>query len=133
MPMEESMIARLAGVSGIAALVGDRISWFGRVRGDALPALALSKISPGREWTHGGPIELDRPRVQIDHWAATETEAVALARAVQAELEVQADVGGTRFHPAMLDGEGWTDEGEQDGGAPLFRISRDYFFYHEQI
>ena len=131
--MEEALITRLAGVSAVADLVDDRISWFARVRGDGVPALSLGKISPGREWTHDGPSGLDRPRVQIDHWAATETEAVALARAVQAEMEVQADVAGTRFHPAMLDGEGWTDEGEQDGGAPLFRISRDYFFYHEQI
>lgn len=131
--MEEDLIARLAGVSSIAALVGDRISWFGRQRGDALPALMLSKISPGREWTHTGPDGLDRPRVQFDCWAAGDGDAAALARALRDALELSADVGTTRFHPAMIDGEGWSDDGEQDGGAQLFRISQDYLFFHETL
>lgn len=132
------MITRLTGVTAIADLAGDRISWFARVRGDAGPAVVLNVISAGRMWTHDGPDGLDHPRLQVDSYGETELQAVALARAVRTELEQAADValpGGVvwRFHPAMQDGEGWAHEGEQDGGAPLFRVSRDYFLYHQQF
>lgn len=131
--MEEALITRLAGATAIADIADDRISWFARVRGDGFPALLLSKISPGREWTHDGPDGLDGPRVQFDCYARDEVTAATLARAVQAELEQAADVDGWRFHPAFLAGEQWIDEGEQDGGEPLFRVSLDFIFYHEEI
>lgn len=133
MPMEEDLVARLTGDAAVAAIVGQRVSWFGRQRGDGFPALVLSKISPGREWTHDGPDELDRPRVQIDAYSDDPDEALALSRAVRAEMETTADVGDTRFHPAMIDTDQLVDDGELDGGQPLFRAVQDYQFYHEEI
>lgn len=133
MAMEEALLTRLTGAAGIAALAGNRVSWFGRQRGDAVPLVVLSKISPGREWTHTGPDGLDRPRVQFDCYAADTAAAAALGRAVQAVMETAADVAGWRFHPAMIDRDEWIDLGEQDGGAPLFRVSQDYLFYHEEL
>lgn len=129
MPMEEALVARLVAA---ATPAGERISWFGRQRGDALPAGVLFKVSPGEDWTHEGPDGLLHPRVQIDSYAATETDAAALSRAIHAEMQLQRTVGGVTFYPAQLAGEQWIDEGEQDGGDPLFRVSQDFQFYHEE-
>ena len=137
--MEAALIARLVGAAAVNAIVakdvaGDEaISWFGRQPKDELPALTLTLVSPGREWTHSGPDNLDRPRVQIDCWADTSTEAAALALAVRAEMEQARDQSGVRFHPAMLAGAQWADEEELDGGARIFRISQDWLFYYEEI
>lgn len=133
MAMEEDLVARLTGDAGVAALVGDAVSWFGRVRTDALPALILQKVSPGREYDHAGPDGLDGPRVQFDCMATTATDAVALSRAVIACMEPAATVGDTKFHTAFLEGEIWIDESEQDGGDALFRLALDFVFYHEEI
>lgn len=133
MPMEEALVERLTGVTAIGNLAGDSVSWFARQRGDPVPAIAMLKISPGRDWTHDGPDGLDRPRVRFDYWGATADQAVALQRATQAEMETTVDVGSTRFHPGMLEAERWIDEGEQDGGEGLFRLQQEFLFYHEEI
>lgn len=133
MAMEEDLIARLIGSTAIGAMIGDRANWGGRVRGDAPPSITLHKVSPGREWTHDGPDGVDRPRVQFDCFGATDDAAAALSRLVRAEMETPAEIGATQFHPAMLEGEQWIDEGELDGGDPLFRVLLDLMFYHEEL
>lgn len=137
MSMEADLVARLIADAGVAAVAGTSVSWFSRNRADELPALVLSKISPGREWSHSGPDGLDHPRVQFDSYARVQEQAQALAVAVQVLMEAGGDVvgsgGTTRFHPAQLEGELWSDEGEQDGGLPLFRITQDFTFYFEEI
>lgn len=133
--MEEELIARLKAAAGIAALIDGpkRISLFERVRDADLPALTVLVVSVEDGWSHEGPTGLDWKRVRIDCWAATRPAVVALARAVRAEMQEQRDRDGVRFHPARRDAERSIDEGEQDGGSPLFRVSQDYTFYHEEI
>lgn len=128
MPIEEALAARLT-----AALGDARVSSFGPNRGDAYPKTVFNEISPGEEWTHEGPNSIARPRVQMDHYGRTRSEVTARARAAKAEMRVAATVAGVRFEPAQCDGERWIDEGEQDGGQPLFRISQDFLFYFEEI
>lgn len=128
--MEEALVARLVAAGTTAA---DRISWFGRVRGDGLPAVELTLISPGEEWTHDGPDGLDRPRVRFDIYAATDVGAVALGRAIRAEMQGEATVGGVLFHPARLEASRMLDAEEETGGDPLFRLQHEYLFYHEEI
>lgn len=132
MAMEEDLVARLVADAGVSALVGEAVSWFERNRDDALPALVLTKVSPGRDYTHGGADGLDGPRVQFDCLGRTGTEAVALKRAVVACMEQAATVGDTLFHIAFLEGENWIAQGEQDGGEALFQLSLDFIFYHEE-
>lgn len=129
MAMEENLVSRLVALGTTA---GSRVSWFGRQRGDALPAIQLTKVYPGRDWTMAEPDNLDRPRVQIDCWAASAGAAATLARAVRSGMESSATVSTTLFHPAMLDGEGWDEEESPDGGARLFRVRMDFQFYHEE-
>ncbi|MGX7926461.1 hypothetical protein ACWPMX_07795 [Tsuneonella sp. HG094] len=127
--MEEALVARLVAANTSAE---DRISWFGRARGDGLPAVALTLVSPGEEWTHDGPDGLDRPRVRMDIYAATDLGALALGRELRAVMHGEATVAGVRFHPARLEASRTLDGEEQDGGDPLFRLQHEYLFYHEE-
>lgn len=130
MAMEEALVARLVSLNTSA---GERVSWGAPARGDAPPYTVLSDISTTEEWTHDGPDGLDQSLIQFDHYGATPEEAIALAREIKPEMQVEATVGGVKFHPAMLaDKAGPTDEGEQDGGAPLWRVRHDFQFYHEE-
>lgn len=130
--MEEDLVARLGADATIAGLCGVRISWFGRQRADVLPALALTKVSPGREYDHDGADGLDNPRVQVDCWTDDPDDLLALRDAVLAEMEASATTGGTTFHPATLEGEGWDEEVNPDGGQRLFRARLDFRFFHEE-
>jgi len=132
MAFEEALVARLTGASAVSALVGSRVSFFGRQRADSLPTISLTKVSPGRQWSHDGPDNLDRARVQVDCWALTDTAALALSRAVLGVLEVSATVGSTVLHPAMLDGESFDEELSAEGGARIFRVRQDFMIYHEE-
>ena len=135
MAMEEAVIARLKQDAGVAALISgpNRISWFERIEGAALPALTLLAVSTDDGWSHDGPTGLDRARLRIDCWADTRTAAKALARAVRPVMEAGGDQDGIRLHPARRVSERDFDEGEQDGGDALFRVSQEYQLYHEEI
>lgn len=133
MAMEEALVERLTESAPISAYAGQRVSWFWFQRGDTGTRIALTMVSPGENWTHEGPDGLLHPRIQVDCRAETASAAVALARAVTAEMHQAADVAGVRFHPAQKVGERFVDEGEQDGGLHFYRVSLDFLFYHETI
>lgn len=133
MAMEEALVERLTGDATIAAIAGNRVSWFWFQRGDAGARIALVKVSPGEFWTHQGPDGLPKPRVQFECRAETAVAAMALSRAVIAEMHQAADIGSVRFHPAQLVGEQFIDEGKQPGGAQFYRVSLEFLFYHETI
>lgn len=127
--MEEALVARLLAASAISAIVGGRVNWGERPQKEGLPAITLSVISPGRNYTHGGADDLASPRVQIDCWARTYLSAKSLARAVRDTLEPPATQGAIKFSASFLDGE--RDLGPEDvgGGAKVFRISLDFIVW----
>lgn len=135
MGMHEGLVALLTGAPGVAAIAADRVSWFEIARGlqesPQYPALLLTEISPGREYTHDGPDELDQGQVQFDCWALTSLAALNLARAVLAVMEAGGIAGGWKFHPAQLLRRR-TDIEDLDGGSTLYRVSLDIEFFHEE-
>lgn len=136
MSMEADMLARLVGVAGLSP-VGTRIAWGERPRGSSpeFPALVLTQVSPGREWTHDGPDGLDFPRVQFDFYGPSPEQLRTLFIALRDELEATpfTDQGGTRFHQAFLETRvGPTAEDLVDG-VRIFRIRCDFQFHHESI
>lgn len=135
MAMEEALIARLKAAAGVSVMADGpgRITYFERTRAAGLPAISVLTVSVDDGWTHDGPTGLDWVRMRIDSWASTRSEAIALKSAVREEMQQARDVDGIRFHPARRDAERSIDEGEQDGGDPLFRVSQDYTFYHEEL
>lgn len=130
MGMKVDLVTRLTSNPAIAALVGYEVTWGDRFRGGALPAITLLMVSPGRDYDHSGPNGEDEPRVQFDSWGRTDEEADAVATAIRSCMELPAIVGETQFEEGFLDSEATVDEGEQDGGEALFRVSQDYIFLH---
>ena len=126
MPMEENLVARLSALA-----TGATVDWFDRPRG-SFPAIVLTKVSPGRDWTMDGPDGLDEPRVQIDCWSRRKDEAAGLARSVLAELEQERTVGTTLFHPASLESERYAAD-DLDGGGVAYRVQQDFMFYHQEV
>lgn len=132
MAMEEDLVTRYTAAAPIAAIVAaGAIGWLDRPRG-LFPALVLTKVSPGREWTFDGPDGLDQPRIQHDCWALTKAQAVALARAVLAEAEQQRTVGATTFEPADLELERWPEPEGLEGVGPVFRVQLDLMFFFSE-
>jgi len=136
--MEADLVARLAAWPAVAAVIGvtrgvASISWGLPLQGTARPWLVLSKVSPGRDYTHSGPDGLDGPRVQFDALADLQDDALALGIAVRACIEAGGTQGDTKFSRGFLEADSWIDEGEQEGGRPLYRFSQDMLFYYEEI
>lgn len=129
MPMEEALVARLTGVTAISNIVGTNISWFERPR--AFPAVTLTEVFSGREWTQDGPDGLDAPRVQFDCWSTKPSQAEAIARLILAEMEqlTPVTVSGWVFYPAWLE-QRIRDAEQIDGGAVIYRTALDLNFHH---
>lgn len=138
MSMEANLVARLAANAGVSAAVGRlsgiaSISWGLPIQGAPLPWLVITKIDPGRDYTHSGADGLDGPRLQFDALGETQDAALALANAVMTAIETGGTQGTTKFYPGFLEAENWIDEGQLEGGRQLYRLSRDYLMHHEEV
>ncbi len=125
--MEADLVARIAAM-GLA--VGNRVSWVDRPKADALPAITLTRISPGRSYTHDGAIAQKDARVQADVWARSHVEAAQIEAALIAALEPAATVGSTKFGRAFLNGSPDLPT-DMLGGVKVFRRAPDFQVWHE--
>lgn len=132
MAMEEALRAQLTANAGLAALVGSRVSWGLRPRGNALPAVALHLIGAGPDYTMDGASGLAQSRVQIDCWALSYADMAAVARAVTAALSgLSFTVEGVVFQGLFLDsGRDLPDEGTPPDEM-FFRRSLDFMIWHD--
>ena len=136
MGMEADLLTRLGAVTGLAPLSG-RIAWIERPRKSSpeFPALVMTIVSPGRQWTLSGPDNLDRPRIQFDFYGTSLDQLRDLFAAFRDEMETTpfVDVGATRFHPAMLDTQRDMPAEDLANGIRIFRFNADFQFYHETV
>lgn len=79
--------ALLISDSGVAALAASRIHANRLPQNTAYPCAVLTLISTRGEHSHDGASNLNDDRWQMDCYAATVDEAVALARAIDARLD----------------------------------------------
>lgn len=77
----------LVAAPGVTALVGQRIAPFPHAQGTALPYVTLQRISLVPENHFRGDGDLDAVRVQLDAWATTRSEALAVAAACRTALQ----------------------------------------------
>lgn len=116
-----------------SAIIGENVSWVERPAGKSLPWITLQGVSSGREYTHAGVDALATPRVQADVWGRSHLEVTTLGDALIATLEPAADVGGTRFGRAFVDGDRDFEPEIIGGGTKVFRRSIDFFIWHEPL
>lgn len=131
MTLPGALRARLLANATLAGLVS-KMAWGGLPQGSTLPYVRLTKVAPGQEWTHEGPITLVNPRVQIDAWAATDVAAQAIADALQAEMQrlTPVTIGGWTFYPpGWLQSDTGPDVEDLTGGGKGYKVMHDYSFW----
>jgi hypothetical protein len=124
--------ARLKANSTLSELAGTRMDWGGVPQGSALPYIRLTKVAPGRDWTHDGPNPLVNPRVQLEFYGATAKQAADLAAAAQAEMERLDEVtveGWTFLPPGQIEIEQGPEPDDLPGGITVYRLMHDYSFF----
>lgn len=127
--MEEELIARLLGETSLTDLVGERINLGERPQGEALPAIRILQISPGRSYIHSGACTLSNPRIQFDCYGATSLSALAVKRALTAILETKATEGTVDFSHSLLDAERGPLVEDTGGGSKVHRYSSDFIVW----
>lgn len=121
--MEEELLALLAADAAVAALVGTRIEWGARRQGAAMPDILLRRIGGGPGETLAGTDGLVVTRVQVDCYAATYAQALAVGRAVEAALHAHRGGG---FQGVFLAGRREEREGGTNEADRPFRQSLDF-------
>lgn len=129
------LLTRLRADAGLAALCGTRIAWFeaGRSWVRTYPQVVLTEITPGREYTHEGPDELDRPRVQFDVMAADGAGAQAVESALLAEMEGTATAGATQFHEGFLEDRRTLEPVDLGDQVRVFGLQMDFTFHWQSV
>ena len=130
--MQEALRAKLLANAALAARVRE-IVWDERNQNGPLPALVLTLISPGREYTHDGWDGLNDSRVQADVWAKTPAEALAVFRALVPAIEPETTVGGWILGPAFLEDDGGGSSEDLGGGAKIFRRRSDWMIMNRPV
>lgn len=133
MGWRDDLATRLMADAAVAAELGERIAWFEAWRswGRTFPQLVLEEISAGREYTHDGPDELDRPRVQANLLGDPATDFEAAEAAVIAAMEAGGTAGSTVFHPGFVDGRRTLEPADLGDGTRVMGISIDFVFHWE--
>lgn len=131
--MEEALRTALAGDGTVAALAGTRIHWSERPQGSVLPTIVLHRIAGGRDYHGAGASGLVRSLVQVDCWAATYTDAKALARATAAAVSgLASTISGTELQGVFIRSE--RDMAPEPGGGAerYHRVSLDLEIWHDE-
>lgn len=132
MELQDAFRSRLLAAGALTALVDDRVHWGKRPQNGALPALVLTKVAPGQDWTHDGPDSLVNPWVQIDVYGASLPSVSSVASALQAEMQRIdiVNVEGWKFlPPATLEGDQWPEAQDLAKGGSSYRIMHSYRFW----
>jgi len=113
--LRDGLVAHLKANAGVAALVVDRVYHEGMPQNVVYPAVAYAKTSVERFQTLAGPSSLVKARVNVDVWAKTSAEAIALADAVKDALDgVTGSLGGLSIQSCSYVSEADLSEFEGD-------------------
>jgi hypothetical protein len=94
MTVEESIVSRLLVDQAVADLVSDRIRPHTRDQDPAaIPAITFQRLATDENMTTEGPDTSGKVSLQVDVWAATPDEAMAVSLAVRATLAGAPGVG----------------------------------------
>jgi hypothetical protein len=128
--MEEDLMARLLAAAALHDIVCCNIYFDERPDSSILPAIVITKISPGREYDHAGWDGLETPRYQFDVMAGSRSVVSSIARALIATLEPAATVGGTKFGRSFLEGDADLTP-QRSGNVKIRRRSLDFIIWNE--
>ncbi|EQA96847.1 tail completion protein gp17 [Sphingobium baderi] len=130
--MEADLIARLLADSGLSALVDSRMNILVRPQMEALPAITLQKVAPGRAYTFSGADGAHGTLMQFDAWGKRISDVKPIMAALTAALEQPSTVGGTQFGMSFLQSERDSLE-EVPGEGTIYRISADFLIWWQHL
>lgn len=127
--MENELRALLKAHAPLTDLVGSAVYWDERPQGKDLPAVVLTLVSDASEHSIDGPDQLSTARVQIDCFAETSKEKIAIAKVIRAHLAHRSQgVIDNTIHLQTRDSR----EGEKDQAGIVYRRSLDFnVSYHQ--
>lgn len=128
--MDQALIAKLLGNAALAALVAS-VSWDERPESGTLPAIVLTLVAPGRDYTHGGWDGLNETLVQFDVWGSEPDVVFQIAAAIPAAIEGVSQVAGWEIGPAFLEAD--VADRDELGGAPVFRRRQDWMIVNRPL
>lgn len=119
----------LAG-GAVSALIGSRFYPHKLPQSPTLPAVTYQVISELRGHVMSGADGTPGTRVQIDAWASTMADALAVADAIRARLDGYAGTlaGSTKAQGVFAD----QSQSLYEPDAELHRVTRDFIIYHEE-
>lgn len=126
--LREAIVARLLRISELTAIVGDRVRPGWRAADDPLPSVSCFVVSDAAGHHLSGRCGYAIARVQIDCWARTRAQAVAVARSIQRAIdgEIGGWTGFTMHWCGMIDSRDFTDAPPDGSSRPTHRVSSDY-------
>lgn len=121
----------LTGDAGVAALVGTRIYWNTLPQGSVKPSICLHLISEINTHTMGGTVDLEDSTVQVDCWAGTLADSLAVSEAAKLILDgYSGTVAATVFQGVFKTNERQDFSKPSNGNGELHRVSSDYQVAH---
>lgn len=127
--IEAALIAALSADTGVTAAVGTRLFVFGARQGVTMPYCTIQRVSTTRADHLDGPATLEWPRLQLDIWAASPTDASNAADVLESAIEAKTFSALGRTMTATFagrDGPGIDEETRN------FRVRLDYFIWSER-
>jgi hypothetical protein len=114
--MSVKLVADLLAASGaVSAIAGARIGPIRRSQDTLLPAVTITRTDVNPVNGLSGSHNLDEERMQVDVWAETYAEAVALASACRSAMQAASHVYQGEF------------DGYEPSTAPgVYRITQEY-------
>lgn len=86
--LEEALYSKLSATAGVTAIVpATRIFHVKLEENSAFPAITFQRISTTRDYVLTDTVQMAEATVQLDCWSASDSEAVALAKAVRAAID----------------------------------------------
>lgn len=120
----------------LSAIVGNRVYPDVLPQAPTLPAIRYQRISTARDQyrTLIGKAEYASPRMQVDVYALSRSQAISIAQAIYVLLEGFAGlVAGLRIDAvSTADEAGDLEEGVGPGGVSLYRQRLDFIVYHAE-
>jgi len=128
----------LADTAISAAVGGSRIYPVLLPQGQRLPSIVYHRVSGIGDHHMQGPSGLNQPRIQIDCWAQSQDAAVSLADLVKSKLDGFAGTvlwgSSSPQNETVIQGAFYDTEFEDyDDVAKLYRVSRDYLVWYEEL
>lgn len=118
----------------IAAVVMARVFPERMPQNTRATSIVYQRISGAFSYTTAGPSGLVGPRYQIDAWAVSGDDALALANLIKERIDGYRGLMGTGGNAVDVRGVFLADDrSDYDDQVQMNRVSRDYFVHYAEL